>query len=101
MYLQTLSNSNLAPTSYILNHFPALFSKVTGPEPQYDKIISGYQTFKTNRPFHMRYNNAVLPEVEIAYETWGKLNAQRSNAVIIHAGLSASSHARSHEVSSV
>ena len=31
----------------------------------------------------------------MAYETWGELNAERSNAILIHTGLSASSHAAS------
>ena len=47
----------------------------------------------------MQYNDAILPELTVAYETWGELNRARDNAVIIHAGLSASSHAKSHEVS--
>ncbi len=37
--------------------------------------------------------------MQIAYETWGELNADRSNAVLLHTGLSASSHAKSHSVS--
>lgn len=78
--------------------FPCLTrNKNTGPEPQYDKIMSGYKTYTTDSPFKLRYNNAILPELTIAYETWGKLNEDRTNAVIVHAGLSASSHAKSHE----
>ncbi|KAL4219550.1 hypothetical protein ACF0H5_022126 [Mactra antiquata] len=77
--------------------FPCLTrNKVSGPEPQYDKISSGYKTFTTDGPFKLKYNKAVLPKLTVAYETWGKLNKDKSNAVIIHAGLSASSHARSH-----
>lgn len=37
----------------------------------------------------------VLPEFDIAYETWGQLNEDKSNAILLHTGLSASSHARS------
>jgi homoserine acetyltransferase len=51
------------------------------------------------KPFPLKYNSAVLPEVTIVYETWGKLNENKDNVVLIHAGLSASSHAKSHEVS--
>jgi len=85
----------------ILSHNSIYFfsSKVTGPEPNYGNIISGYNIFNSGRPFRLKYNNAVLPELVIAYETWGELNADKSNAVVIHAGLSASSHAKSHEVS--
>ncbi|WP_422936084.1 homoserine O-acetyltransferase MetX [Sinomonas sp. P47F7] len=33
-----------------------------------------------------------LPEVELAYETWGTLNADASNAVLIHHALTGSTH---------
>ncbi len=39
----------------------------------------------------------VLPEYTLAYETWGELNAERSNAVLILTGLSPSAHAASSE----
>lgn len=39
----------------------------------------------------------VLPEFSIAYETWGRLDADGANAILLHTGLSASSHARSTE----
>jgi homoserine O-acetyltransferase len=35
--------------------------------------------------------------MQLAYETWGTLNEDKSNAILIHTGLSASSHAKSHE----
>merc|ERR1719221_591634 len=31
--------------------------------------------------------------MQIAYETWGQLNADRSNAILLQCGMSASSHA--------
>jgi len=37
----------------------------------------------------------VLPSFTLAYETWGELNADRSNAVLILSGLSPSAHAAS------
>jgi homoserine O-acetyltransferase len=37
----------------------------------------------------------VLNEFDVAYETWGELNAEKSNAILLHTGLSASSHAHS------
>lgn len=37
----------------------------------------------------------MLPEFTIAYESWGRLNVDRSNAILLHTGLSASSHAHS------
>jgi homoserine O-acetyltransferase len=38
-----------------------------------------------------------IPGVEVAYETWGTLNAERSNAVLILTGLSPDAHAASSE----
>lgn len=37
----------------------------------------------------------VLPSFDVAWEAWGTLNADRSNAILLHTGLSASSHAHS------
>ena len=45
-------------------------------------------------PFHMR-RGGVLERVQIAYETWGKLNAASDNAILIFTGLSPSAHAAS------
>ena len=36
-----------------------------------------------------------MPEFNVAYESWGKLNEDKSNAILLHTGLSASSHAHS------
>ncbi|MEZ4215298.1 MAG: homoserine O-acetyltransferase [Myxococcota bacterium] len=66
-----------------------------GPEPEYEKVVSGYETFHSPHAFACEYGGA-LPELAIAYETWGALDASRSNAILLHTGLSASSHARSH-----
>ena len=33
-----------------------------------------------------------LPNITMAYETWGKLNSAKSNVVVVLTGLSASSH---------
>ncbi|RKO89258.1 homoserine O-acetyltransferase, partial [Blyttiomyces helicus] len=66
-----------------------------GPEPAYDRIVSGYQVFHHGSPFAL-VHGGVLPEFDIAFETWGTLNEKRDNAILIHTGLSASSHAKSH-----
>ncbi|KAI7866709.1 Alpha/Beta hydrolase protein [Spinellus fusiger] len=66
-----------------------------GPEPSYDKVVTGYEVFEHNQPFLLDYGG-VLPNFTIAYETWGTLNEKRDNAILIHTGLSASSHAKSH-----
>jgi homoserine O-acetyltransferase/O-succinyltransferase len=49
---------------------------------------------KLAEPLSMR-RGGVLHGVEIAYETWGKLNASRDNAILIFTGLSPSAHAAS------
>jgi homoserine O-acetyltransferase len=38
-----------------------------------------------------------IPRVDVAFETWGKLNPERSNAVLILTGLSPNAHAASSE----
>jgi homoserine O-acetyltransferase len=68
---------------------------LSGPEPQYEKVVSGYETFHSAHPFKCEYGGE-LPEVTIAYESWGEPNAARDNTILLHTGLSASSHARSH-----
>ncbi|RUS21443.1 homoserine O-acetyltransferase [Endogone sp. FLAS-F59071] len=68
-----------------------------GPEPAYDKIVTGYSTFHSPTPF-LCDHGGVLPSVSLAYETWGTLNADKSNAILIHTGLSGSSHAKSHSL---
>jgi homoserine O-acetyltransferase len=65
-----------------------------GPEPAYANVVSGYQTYHHPHPFPLDYGGH-LPSFSLAYETWGTLNADKSNAVLLHTGLSASSHAHS------
>jgi len=65
-----------------------------GPEPQYEKVVSGYETFHHHERFLCDWGGE-LPEFSLAYETWGKLSAARDNAVMLHTGLSSSSHAHS------
>ncbi len=65
-----------------------------GPEPTYQRVVSGYETFHSPKAFRCEWG-AVLPELTIAYETWGKLSERRDNVILLHTGLSASSHARS------
>ena len=43
-------------------------------------------------PFRLK-SGAVLPGVEIAYQTWGELNAEKSNAILLSHALSGSHHA--------
>ena len=67
-----------------------LFSRTQAPTP------SMYQTYTHDGPLPLTYAPP-LPSFTIAYETWGTLNADRSNAILLHTGLSASSHAASTE----
>lgn len=66
----------------------------TGPEPSY--TTGQHEKFHCREPLLLDWGG-VLQEFDIAYETWGQLNADKSNAVLLHTGLSASSHARSTE----
>lgn len=66
-----------------------------GPEPLYSNIVSGYKVYHHSEPFLLDYGGE-LPEFDIAYETWGKLNQDGTNTILLHTGLSASSHAASH-----
>lgn len=64
----------------------------TGPEPSY--TAGEHERFHSNKPILLDWGG-VLPEFDIAYETWGELNGDKSNAILLHTGLSASSHAHS------
>ncbi|KAF9420059.1 hypothetical protein BGZ94_009238 [Podila epigama] len=66
-----------------------------GPEPSYSNPISGYSLYQHNEPFLLDHGG-ILPKFEIAYESWGELNEDKSNVILLHTGLSASSHAKSH-----
>ncbi|KAF4544747.1 Alpha/beta hydrolase fold-1 [Lasiodiplodia theobromae] len=65
-----------------------------GPEPSY--TTGNHENFVCKEPMLLDWGG-ILPEFNIAYETWGNLNADKSNAVLLHTGLSASSHAHSTE----
>ena len=54
------------------------------------------QLHKLPSPFAM-HRGGELHEASLAYETWGQLNAAKSNAVLILTGLSADSHAAAHD----
>lgn len=57
-------------------------------------MTTARQFLTLDQPFQMR-RGGVLPRVTLAYETWGELNAQRDNAILIFTGLSPSAHAAS------
>ena len=49
---------------------------------------------QVEEPFHFSCGGSI-PAVTLAYETWGELNDERSNAVLILTGLSPNAHAAS------
>ena len=70
----------------------------SGPEPPYARPSpSTYQTYRhVGPPLPLTYHPAApLPEFDVAYETWGTLSPARDNVILLHTGLSASSHAAS------
>jgi homoserine O-acetyltransferase len=64
----------------------------SGPEPSYTSGPT--QTYHCHDSLFLDWGGT-LPEFKIAYETWGDINADKSNVVLLHTGLSASSHAHS------
>ena len=56
--------------------------------------MSARKTVRLPGPFTMR-NGGVLPQVDVAYETWGRLTPARDNVLLLVTGLSPSAHARS------
>ncbi len=62
----------------------------------FSTLPRGARRFVHDEPFALRTGGS-LPGFHLAYETWGTLDAARSNAILICTGLSASSHARSHD----
>ncbi|KAE8154867.1 Alpha/Beta hydrolase protein [Aspergillus avenaceus] len=64
----------------------------SGPEPSY--TTGHHEQYRCKEPLLLDWGG-VLPEFDIAYESWGQLNPEKSNAILLHTGLSASSHAHS------
>ena len=65
-----------------------------GPEPSY--TTGEHETFRSAEPLLLDWGG-VLPSFDIAWEAWGTLSADKSNAILLHTGLSASSHSHSTE----
>lgn len=65
---------------------------LSGPEPSY--TTGEHETFHSAEPLLLDWGG-VLPSFDIAWEAWGTLNKDKSNAILVHTGLSASSHAHS------
>ena len=72
-------------------------SLTSGPEPSY--TTGKHRSWHSQDALLLDWGG-VLPQFDIAYETWGQLNEDKSNAILLHTGLSASSHAHSTEANS-
>jgi homoserine O-acetyltransferase len=64
----------------------------SGPEPDYTSGATEY--YHCREPLLLDWGG-VLKECGVAYETWGENNKDKSNVILLHTGLSASSHAHS------
>lgn len=72
----------------------------TGPEPPYARPSPlSYSVYRHPSTFPLTYATH-LPSFDIAYESWGTLSPARDNAILLHTGLSASSHAASTHLNS-
>ncbi|KDR83904.1 hypothetical protein GALMADRAFT_54589 [Galerina marginata CBS 339.88] len=89
-----LKASFLAPTTRDSSSFSS--DTDTGPEPPYARPNPAtYHTYHHPHPLPLTYSATPLPSFDIAYETWGTLSPKRDNVILLHTGLSASSHAAS------
>ena len=70
----------------------------SGPEPPYARPNpTTYKVYHHTSPLPLVYADP-LPAFDIAYETWGTLSPRKDNVILLHTGLSASSHAASTEL---
>lgn len=69
----------------------------SGPEPPYARPNpTSYNLYRHKYPFPLTYYpHSPLPSFDIAYESWGTLSPKKDNVILLHTGLSASSHAAS------
>ena len=81
-----------AKTASLLDRQVSRRSLDSGPEPSY--ATGQHRTWQSRNPLRLDWGG-ILPEFNVAYETWGKLNQDQSNAILLFTGLSASSHAHS------
>lgn len=64
------------------------------PSVPFPAAPRGSRFLRLSHPLDL-HRGGTLNQVEIAYETWGKLNAARDNAVLLFTGLSTNAHAAS------
>lgn len=56
----------------------------------------GSWRYHSNQPFALESGDS-LAQLELVYETWGELNADKSNVIVLHHALSVGAHAASSE----
>lgn len=66
---------------------------------QNKRMMSEKPYYQYDQSFTL-YRGGSLPKFRLAYETWGKLNAEGSNAMLIFTGLSPGAHAASNALDS-
>ena len=71
-----------------------------GLKGAYGERIHGHKLFTHEGNYTFKHGG-VIPSLSVAYETWGELNRDHSNAILVHTGLSASAHARSNQVHTI
>jgi homoserine acetyltransferase len=70
----------------------------SGPEPPYARPNpKSYNVYHHPKPLQLTYGTE-LQSFDIAYETWGVPSPKKDNVILLHTGLSASSHAASTEL---
>lgn len=85
-------SSNLATSSPSTSCFPLPASE---PEPPYERPNpKSYKVYHHTKSLPLMYAPS-LPQFDVAYETWGTLSPAKDNVILLHTGLSASSHAAS------
>ncbi len=57
-------------------------------------MFGATKTVHLEGPFTL-YRGGILPEVTLAYETWGELSPKRDNVILLFTGMSPSAHAAS------
>lgn len=109
MFSRTLLLRRLGPLSVRFNSsfvpsFPCVDAHAeresrlisSGPEPPYARPSPlSYAVYNHPHTFPLTYNSDKLSSFDIAYESWGTLSPARDNVILLHTGLSASSHAAS------
>ncbi|KAI8619779.1 Alpha/Beta hydrolase protein [Chytriomyces sp. MP71] len=65
------------------------------PTPAAELRSKAIELFHHETPFKLHLGG-ILPQFDIAYETWGTLNERKDNVILLTTGLSASPHAKSH-----